>query len=146
MSCHGATSAVLTGLSVSRASTLEIQMLYEIPDKFPTELIKKIAHFDAGTRGVTWPTVFEPSQAECLKCKNFLPKSCKPHGQSITSTCYLLTPNNPFKPVTVLVKKCTSKHCQAINCVFPYNFGKFVLILRDSFYPTLPYSQMRSCK
>ena len=47
-SCHRATSAGLTGLSVSQTSPLEIHMLYEISYKFPVELIKKI-HFDTGT-------------------------------------------------------------------------------------------------
>ncbi|XP_068755676.1 HMG domain-containing protein 3-like isoform X4 [Montipora capricornis] len=105
--------------SISRTSTIQLNMRRSLPLAIPIAVLKQAHSFDVSG----WPPSLAPSSTTCGLCDSPLSKErCHPgqRGESL-----LITNMNPFKPITLLVKFCENPSCQAMHQVFPYNLGLF---------------------
>ena len=111
--------------SVSRTSTIEMNMLNSLPYEIPSSILDTIATNDSRTHDVEngrsgWPTVFVHTSCECRLCGSDLSVP-RPHpGQKAGEVSYLITNVIAFKPIQVLVKFCLNPNCKAMHQVFPF--------------------------
>ncbi len=115
--------------SVSRQNTRLLYKNLKLPYNIDEDSLAKNKELDSvtlfGLRQNGWPEVFEPSQNNCELCQSILgPSRCHPgsKGNGILITCL-----NPFRKITIKVKICQEKSCQAIHRVCPVEVGKHML-------------------
>ncbi|XP_068673208.1 HMG domain-containing protein 3-like [Montipora foliosa] len=105
--------------TVSRTSTVQLNMKRSLPLQIPTAVIQQ-AHF-MDIKG--WPPSLAPSCVTCGLCSSPLSREKSHPGQRGESL--VLTNLNPFKKIKLLVKFCQSPSCQAMHQVFTYDIGMF---------------------
>ena len=103
--------------TVSRSSTVQLNMKRSSPLQIPTAVIQQ-AHF-MDIKG--WPPSLTPSCVTCGLCSGPLSGEKSHPGQRGGSL--VLTNFNPFRKIKLFVKFCQSPSCQAMHQVFPYDIG-----------------------
>ena len=103
--------------TVSRTSTVRLNMKRSLPLQIPTAVIQQAHSVDI--KG--WPPSLAPSCVTCGLCSGPLSGERSHPGQRGESL--VLTNLNPFRKIKLLVKFCLSPSCQAMHQVFPYDIG-----------------------
>ena len=172
-----------SGLSISKVSTLQLQLKRKLPYKIPVNILQKLTFMDSkhipnlgggpllsyssdrednikvdkscctfhpkssicvlcspSYAGIDydgethsffegWPDCFQPSESECLVCSASLSDSMTPQGSVTSYNGFMFTNQNPFKKVTIKVKKCLNTNCRAVHKAFLYDIGKFLICI-----------------
>ena len=114
--------------SVSRDSTIKLNMLNYLPYDIPANILDKITLNDSHSNNPQsaingWPSSFSPEVDFCRLCGSQLSLP-RPHpGQKAGPVSYILTNAVAFLPVEVFVKFCQEAGCKAMHQVFPFNVG-----------------------
>lgn len=103
--------------TVSRTSTVQLNMKRSLPLQIPTVVIQQAHLMDI--KG--WPPSLAPPCVTCGLCSGPLSGEKSHPGQRGESL--VLTNLNPFRKIKLLVKFCLSPSCQAMHQVFPYDIG-----------------------
>ena len=116
--------------SISRVSTVKLNMLNTLPYEIPASILEMISFNDSrsndplnATNG--WPRSYSPQHDSCRLCASQL-SSPRPHpGQEAGAVSCLLTNAAAFLPVGMFVKFCSKADCKAMHQVFPFNIGYY---------------------
>ena len=126
-----AMAADVPDTSISRASTIEVNMLTTLPYQIPSHVLDSISLNDSRSSDVEnnktgWPMSYYPEGDCCRRCGCKL-STPRPHpGQKAGAVSYLLTNAIAFLPVEVFVKFCTNAECKAMHQAHPFDIGELL--------------------
>ena len=103
--------------SISRTSTVQLNMKRSLPLQIPSAVIQQAHVMDINGS----PPSLAPSCVTCGLCSGPLTGEKSHPGQRGESL--VLTNLTPFRKIKLLVKFCQSPGCQAMHQVFPYDIG-----------------------
>ena len=115
--------------SLSRTSTIALNMEHKLPYVIPKEILDKIAENDSrrylsgDAENAGWPLVIIPDNENCSLCGSVLGQPRSHPGQKMGEHGFYVTNVNPFLPVSILVKICSNPLCKGMHQVFPYDIG-----------------------
>ena len=114
--------------SVSRDSTIKLNMLNSLPYDIPANILERITLNDSHSNNPEnskngWPSSLSPEVGYCRLCGSQLSPP-RPHpGQKAGPVSYILSSAVAFLPVEVFVKFCQEAGCKAMHQVFPFALG-----------------------
>ena len=118
-------------ISVTRKSSVELNMKHSIPYPLPSTYIQACRSMDNSS---TWPNLFCPSDLNCKLCGALLSVPRRHPGQNTNYVQYLITPGCIFKPIDIKVKLCTNVQCHAMHQVWPVDQGIVCSLTKFSFH------------
>ncbi len=123
----------LQGLSTSNANTLRLQMQRQIAYEIELDIVNNSTNLHYGTKcGVSGVPIFEPVHQKCNLCSSPLGKSVFPQGCSAAGgNGMLITHAQPFRGISIKIKKCKNKDCCAVNQIFPYDIGMNLMFMKS---------------
>lgn len=116
----------LKKVNMGHASTLRLEMTYEIPYEIPIEILEATDRIELDLDGAA--PIFQPSINYCALCTASLGEPMLPQGAN--SDCWILTSKYRLCPIVIKTKRCSNERCKAMNNIVPHEMGMLLLYSR----------------